>query len=173
MKAHFDHLRATGVQDFRVFFESHPEQIATLADLIKILNVNQKSLELFEVGSKEEMITHLSHYLTEESLIVFKEEIITLAEGKTQFDCEIPNRALNGEIKTLSLHLRVTPGFEQTLSNVLLSFVDITERKKVEQALRESEEHFRTLVENIPGAVYRCEPTHPGGQSLYPVESRP
>jgi len=161
VKAHFDHLRATGVQDFRVFFESHPEQIAALADLIKILNVNQKSLELFEVGCKEELITHLSHYLTEESLIAFKEEIITLAEGKTQFDCEIPNRTLKGEIKILSLHLLVTPGFEQTLSNVLLSFVDITERKKVEQALRESEEHFRTLVENIPGAVFRCEPVPP------------
>ena len=32
---------------------------------------------------------------------------------------------------------------------------DITARKKAEQAMRESEERFRTLVSNIPGAVYR------------------
>ena len=34
---------------------------------------------------------------------------------------------------------------------------DITERKHAEEALRASEEARRTLVENIPGAVYRCE----------------
>jgi PAS domain S-box-containing protein len=38
---------------------------------------------------------------------------------------------------------------------------DITERKRAEEAVRQSQERFRTLVENIPGAVYRCEPTPP------------
>jgi PAS domain S-box-containing protein len=33
---------------------------------------------------------------------------------------------------------------------------DISKRKKAETALRESENRFRTLMENIPGAVYRC-----------------
>jgi PAS domain S-box-containing protein len=38
---------------------------------------------------------------------------------------------------------------------------DITGRKRVDDALREGEERFRTLVENIPSEVYRCEPTPP------------
>jgi PAS domain S-box-containing protein len=33
---------------------------------------------------------------------------------------------------------------------------DITKRKKTEQALKESEEKFRSLAENIPGAIYLC-----------------
>jgi PAS domain S-box-containing protein len=33
---------------------------------------------------------------------------------------------------------------------------DITERLQTEQALRDSEERFRTLVANIPGVSYRC-----------------
>lgn len=33
---------------------------------------------------------------------------------------------------------------------------DISERKRIEAALREREEEFRSLVSNIPGAVYRC-----------------
>ncbi|MCC6580820.1 MAG: PAS domain S-box protein [Phycisphaeraceae bacterium] len=34
---------------------------------------------------------------------------------------------------------------------------DMTLRSRTEQALRDSEQQFRTLVQNIPGASYRCE----------------
>ncbi|HBB35042.1 MAG TPA: hypothetical protein DC064_25465, partial [Cyanobacteria bacterium UBA9273] len=36
------------------------------------------------------------------------------------------------------------------------SNTDISDRKQAEATLREREERFRTLVSNIPGAVYRC-----------------
>lgn len=36
------------------------------------------------------------------------------------------------------------------------SFHDVTARARTENALRESEDRYRTIVANIPGAVYRC-----------------
>ncbi|MGK7894127.1 MAG: PAS domain-containing protein, partial [Xenococcus sp. (in: cyanobacteria)] len=39
---------------------------------------------------------------------------------------------------------------------VVGSHTDISDRKCAEVALRQSEEKFRNLVDNIPGAVYRC-----------------
>ncbi|MGH8607140.1 MAG: EAL domain-containing protein [Gammaproteobacteria bacterium] len=41
-------------------------------------------------------------------------------------------------------------------STVFLAFEDISERERVENSLRESEQKFMRLVDNIPGAVYRC-----------------
>ncbi len=34
--------------------------------------------------------------------------------------------------------------------------IDITDRKKAEEELKQSEESFKTLVSNIPGVTYRC-----------------
>lgn len=47
----------------------------------------------------------------------------------------------------------ITPTSENTVAWVGR---DISDRKQVEAALRQSEERFRSLVDNIPGAIYRC-----------------
>ena len=43
------------------------------------------------------------------------------------------------------------------LTHLIGATVDITERKHAGQTLSESERRFRTLVANIPGAIYRCD----------------
>jgi PAS domain S-box-containing protein len=48
----------------------------------------------------------------------------------------------------------------------IASVTDITERKLAEEALRRSEESFRTLVTNVPGLVYRCELAAPWRTSM-------
>lgn len=42
------------------------------------------------------------------------------------------------------------------LTCVIGSSLDVTERIKTEEKLKEREEQFRTLISNIPGIVYRC-----------------
>ncbi len=45
----------------------------------------------------------------------------------------------------------------RTCESILRRWDDILQRRQAEKALRRSEQEFRTLIENIPGVVYRCE----------------
>jgi PAS domain S-box-containing protein len=137
LKKHFDELKSAGVDDFRKYFEAHKDVVIHLASLIKVVEINHKSVEFFGVESKEDVIKNMLFYFNEESLDVFKEELIILFEGGKQFECEMPIRTLSGEIKILDMHLSVVKGFEDTLSNILVSFIDITERKRFENELKE------------------------------------
>ena len=47
------------------------------------------------------------------------------------------------------------------VGGIVIGFRDIRERLRAETELRESEARLRTLVRNIPGAVYRCEAVPP------------
>jgi PAS domain S-box-containing protein len=59
---------------------------------------------------------------------------------------------------TLSVSLSVTSIWDERgeLSGFLAIATDITDQKKSEQALKESEERFRFLAENVPGVIYLC-----------------
>ncbi len=69
---------------------------------------------------------------------VLQEEPQTTPEGSTitLLTSKLPLRSSNGEV-----------------SGVLGTYLDITDRKRVEEALRESEKRFRQLAETMPDAV--------------------
>jgi len=48
-------------------------------------------------------------------------------------------------------------GIEAEITQVIVTFVDITERKRAEENLRRSEQKFRALAENIPNVVFQCK----------------
>jgi PAS domain S-box-containing protein len=149
LKARMDSMRAEGVQDYRAYLDAHPEEVLRCAGLVKIVDVNQASVELFQADSKEQISRDLPGYFTDESLAVFKEELIALAESRTRFQSEITIRVPRGGLKRLHLSLVVIPGYEASLSRVLLSFMDITDRKQAEDRIRAALAEKEVLLKEI------------------------
>jgi PAS domain S-box-containing protein len=167
--ARFTELRQCGVTDVRAHLDTHPEEVAHMAGLVRILDCNQRSLKLVGARSKAGLQRHLLRYFTEASLAVFKDQLVMLAEGKTAFECEIPIVSTIGKAMVLSLCFSTLPGHEHDLGRVLVSVLDITESTRISTALRESEEHFRSLIEhsldlvaivNADGTYRYASPSH-------------
>ncbi|HAV78527.1 MAG TPA: hypothetical protein DCX53_14355 [Anaerolineae bacterium] len=160
VKSFFEELRSKGVTDFQEYFDKHPESVKKCADLVKILDVNRASLELMQVNDKSVLLGPLSKSLTDAALPNFKAELISLAEGSLSFESDEVFRRDNGSRRDVFFSLSVVPGYTETLGKILVSIIDITDRKLAEESLRASEERYRLLFDRMMDGVYRS--THAG-----------
>lgn len=103
---------------------------------VKIIDINQATLDLYDAETKSELIENLSQVLVIESVEEFRKELIALISGQTSYQCEIYQKKLSGELIYGWLRLSVPPGYEDNWERVHISIVDITERKKAEEKLR-------------------------------------
>ncbi|HKJ27700.1 MAG TPA: sensor domain-containing diguanylate cyclase [Anaerolineales bacterium] len=135
VKTHLDEMARQGV-DVVSHLQSNPTLVRDCVPLVKILDVNQATLDMYHAKTKEELLAGLSTVLAEESLQSFQQELIALSTGKKNFECEIVQKKMDGTRLYGLLRLSLSPGAEETWDKVLISIVDITERKEAEEKLR-------------------------------------
>jgi diguanylate cyclase (GGDEF)-like protein len=136
VKAYFENLRSSGVTDLQSLLEQHPEVVTACMGLIKVLNVNQKTLELFRADSKEQLLEHLDQVFRDEMGTHFAHELVDLWNGKLAYERDGINYALDGEPLNIHLDFRVMPGHAEDFGWVMVAILDVTARKKAEEYLR-------------------------------------
>lgn len=147
VRAFLDDLRASGVSDVRAYFDANPEAVANCAALVKVLDVNASTVDLFKAPSKEAFLAGLSRIFTPQAFDIFREELIGLASGTLHFQAEAEQRTFDGDVLYVVLRLSVAPGSECSLERVLVSLEDITQRKRAEKALEELNKTLEKLVD--------------------------
>jgi PAS domain S-box-containing protein len=119
----------------------------TKIDGSEIIDVNEKFLEIFAYAREEVQGNPSSIHWAD---LREREEMVSRlkASGRvTDFECKMLNK--QGEVRLCLTSLRLYPE-QGTLEG---SITDITERKHIEEALRESEQRLRTLMDAAPVAI--------------------
>lgn len=138
VKVYLDDLRAIGIIDLHQHLTLNTDELIKISSLIEVLDINLASMNMFQVSSKEELSRKLGDYFNEESISVFKEEIVAMASGETHFESLIPIKHPNGNLLMLELRLNILKEHISDWSRVIVSFMDVTLQKKAEEELRKA-----------------------------------
>jgi serine phosphatase RsbU (regulator of sigma subunit)/DNA-binding NarL/FixJ family response regulator len=133
IKCYIDELRASGINDFRGYFESHPEIVSECVEMVTINDVNAATLALYGVRDKGDFRKRYSLFVGEKSFLAFREELVAVAECKRQFSVETSARTADGQVKDVLIRWSIPPGYEKSFSRVWVSVIDLTELRRVQR----------------------------------------
>jgi diguanylate cyclase (GGDEF)-like protein/PAS domain S-box-containing protein len=118
-----------------------------------VMYANEAAANLIETSVEKMTGTSLAAYINPTNLekaISIIQDIFSTGRPHLDFDLKIQTK--DGEPKDAVLS--AVPIMYKGQKAIQVSYRDITERKKMEQSLKESEEKLRTLIENASDAIF-------------------
>jgi PAS domain S-box-containing protein len=146
----------TSLERYRVLVENANEAIFLVHDgLLRF--VNPKAVDMTGYSEKELTSKPFVEFIYPDDREMVVERYLRRLKGE-EVRRVYPFRIVDkdGNIRWVEVNAVLINWEGEFATLALLS--DITEHKRVEEALEESEERFRTLFENVPTGIYRTTP---------------
>lgn len=130
-------LQESGVEDIPLFLQHNPSQLVRMAALVRIIDVNAAALAQVGAapGDKDLSALSLAQNFHVCAMPAFAQALAALLQGAHLFSCESTFLRLDGATRQNELTLLVMPGHTHNLDFVIVSTVDITERKRMNDEL--------------------------------------
>jgi PAS domain S-box-containing protein len=154
IKKRIDEIKAQNVGDLDSYFRQQPELVWELAGMVRVLDVNQAALKLYRAKSKEDFWGGITKVFSRESLEGFLLVLEVIAAGEKTFVTEKEHLTLDGEPLKVQLYWKVAKGHEDTYSRILVSIIDVTDQKRAEERMRQSENYYRAIFETSGSAMF-------------------
>ena len=140
---------------FRLLYENAPLSYQSLDPQARLIDVNPVWLRTMGYSGKDEVIGHhFGEFMTAESAELIKNRFSDFVAAGEIHNYEFDMVRKDGTIITVSYEGKI--GYDELghFKQTHCIFTDITEQKKAELALKESEERFRNIVESSPMGKY-------------------
>ncbi len=137
VRAALRELSESGVEDVAQWLQFNPSYRHRLASLVRITDVNAAALAQVgaDPGNKELGRLRLAQNFAPSAMQEFGRALLALEGGAHLFQCEASFLRLDGVERQNELTLLVMPGHEHALDFVIVSTLDITERKRMNEEL--------------------------------------
>ncbi len=135
VKRLLDDVRRQGIRDFKTFLKVHPEFVDRCIQEIRVIDVNEQTLQMFGADSKDTLLKQIVKIFRGEMHESFAEQLLDLWEGRLFQQREVVNYSLSGEAVHIHMQFSILEERQDDWSMVLISLVDITARKKAEAYL--------------------------------------
>lgn len=159
-----------GIDYFRVFTDVHPEFVRQCTSEIRVIDVNQATLDLFCAPDRHTLLQRIGEVFRDDMEKHFREQLIELWNGRLFHQREVINYALDGSQRYVLLQFSVLPGHEADWALVQVALTDITARKKAEAYLEYLGKHD-VLTKLRNRAFYVDELNRLERKSLRPVSA--
>lgn len=148
-------LHAQGIADLPNHLLQTPQLIDTLIARVRVLDVNQKTIDLFQLSGKDEALGNTIEWAwPPQSREVFARSLIAALHRDDRFTIETVLRSRTGQL----IHVLFTvcwPENHKAQGSVLVGVIDLSETKRAFRELQESEQHYRDLFQGMPVALLR------------------
>jgi diguanylate cyclase (GGDEF)-like protein len=132
IKLYLDDLRRKGITNFRRHLRDNPKALAETVALLKVTDVNQRTLQLFDAESKAQLLGNLQAIFRDDLHKMWEQDLMSLWEGNIAIEHENVNYSLSGRPVDVQVTRSPFPGAEESWHLVLVALHDITARKKAE-----------------------------------------
>jgi PAS domain S-box-containing protein len=139
------------------YFQQHPEVVKKCYELVRIIAVNYKCLQLLNIKKEQDLITNLEQVLDKDTINEFITQLIAITQNNHQLAYETKIKNSNGESIDIQFTWNVIRGYEKTFERVIISTEDITSRKSQEKLIFDSRQKVESLINTIDGIVWECD----------------
>ena len=129
-------LKKKKIKDLNTYFNEHPKFLLDCIKKIKIIKVNQVTLNLFGVKNEQELTRHIRSTNTKKSLEVLQRELVSIFSNKREFNDEAEFITTTGKVITTIIKSTKVGA----TGKAIVSVIDITSLKNSERKILESEQ---------------------------------
>ncbi|TAL90032.1 MAG: diguanylate cyclase [Candidimonas sp.] len=150
----FAQWRAGGISNLGSHLLANPHLVEQCTEQMRVINVNRRTLSLFEANDLEHLRQNLGQIFSGEMLAGLIGELVQLWNGQRHFAGHSVNYTLSGRRLDVQIRGSILGDDPDDWSRVLVAVEDVTERLSVQSQLLASEAYARGLFQYSPVSLW-------------------